>query len=57
MLRMWFYNRIGELGVQDRYIDSFYGRAPKFVLAKHYTSREIKKLKAIYDRANPKVIA
>lgn len=57
MLRVWFCNRMGELGVQDRYIDIFCGRASKSVLAKHYTSREIKKLKAIYDRANLKVLA
>ena len=57
MLSVWFCNRMGELGVQDRYIDIFCGRAPKSVLAKHYTSREIKKLKAIYDRANLKLLA
>ena len=57
MLRVWFCNKMGELGVQDRYIDIFCGRAPKSVLAKHYTSREIQKLKAIYDRANLKVLA
>ena len=57
MLRVWFCNKMGELGVQDRYIDIFCGRAPKSVLAKHYTSREIQKLKQIYDRANLKVLA
>ena len=55
MLRVWFCNKMGELGVQDRYIDIFCGRAPKSVLARHYTSREIRKLKSIYDRAKFKV--
>jgi len=56
MLRVWFCNKMGELGVQDRYIDIFCGRAPKSVLAKHYTSRETQKLKAIYDKAGLKVL-
>ena len=57
MLRVWFCNKMGELGVQDRYIDIFCGRASKSVLAKHCTSREIQKLKSIYDRAGLKVLA
>ena len=57
MLRVWFCNMMGELGVQDRYIDIFCGRAPKSVLAKHYTSREIRKLKRIYDKAGLRVLA
>ena len=28
MLRVWFSNKMGDLGVQDRYIDIFCGRAP-----------------------------
>ncbi len=57
MLRVWFCNKMGELEVQDRYIDIFCGRAPKSVLAKHYTSREVGRLKAVYDEANLKVLA
>jgi len=57
MLRVWFCNKMDELGVQDRCIDIFCGRASKSVLAKHYTSREIQKLKSIYDRAGLKVLA
>jgi len=57
MLRVWFGNKMGELGVQDRYIDIFCGRAPKSVLAKHYTSKEINKLKEIYGKANLKMLA
>jgi len=56
MLRVWFCNKMGELGVQDRYIDIFCGRAPKSVLAKHYTSKEIHKLKEIYGKANLKML-
>jgi len=37
----WFCNKMGELDVQDRHIDFFFGRAPKSILAKHYTSKEI----------------
>ena len=57
MLRVWFCNKMGELGVQDRYIDIFCGRTPKSVLAKHCISREIQNLKSTYDRAGLKVLA
>ena len=42
---------MGELGIQDRYVDAFCGRTPKSVLAKHYTDYNPKRLKAIYDKA------
>jgi intergrase/recombinase len=40
-----------ELGVPDRFVDVFQGRAPRSVLAKHYTSKGIATLKRIYDKA------
>ena len=47
---------MGNLGVSDRYIDAFYGRTPKSVLAKHYTDYNPERLKKIYDNANLKII-
>jgi len=57
MLRDWFCEEMGRLGVSDRYIDAFCGRTPKSVLARHYSDYSPEKLKAIYDRANFKVLA
>ncbi len=57
ILRQWFCCRMGELGVQDRYIDAFCGRVPKSVLARHYTDYSPERLKRIYDRANLKVLS
>jgi len=42
---------MGELRIQDRYVDAFCGHTPKSVLAKHYTDYNPKRLKAIYDKA------
>ena len=57
LLRDWFCEEMGNLGVSDRYIDAFCGRVPKSVLAKHYTDYAPKKLKKIYDKAGLKVLA
>lgn len=56
-LRDWFCNEMGELGVQDRYIDAFCGRVPKSILARHYTDYSPNRLKRIYDKANLKVLS
>jgi len=56
-LRDWFCCQMGELGVQDRYIDAFCGRVPKSILARHYTDYSPERLKRIYDRANLKVLS
>jgi len=45
---------LGELGVPDRYIDIFQGRALKSVLAKFYIRKELLRLKRIYEKANLK---
>jgi hypothetical protein len=37
---------MGELGVPDRYVDAFQGRAPRSVLANHYTGKGIDRLKS-----------
>ena len=55
-LEAWFSTEMGELGIPDRFIDIFQGRAPRSVLAKHYTGKGLERLKRIYDKAELKVI-
>jgi intergrase/recombinase len=43
---------MGRLGVPDRYVDAFCGRAPISVLARHYTDFSPEKLKGVYEKAN-----
>jgi len=57
VLRKWFCEEMGRLGVQDRYIDAFCGRVPKSVLARHYSDYAPDKLKEIYDSADLKVLS
>ena len=56
LLRYWFCCEMGNLGVQDRYVDAFCGRVPRSILAKHYTDYSPDRLKLIYDQANLKVL-
>jgi len=56
LLRDWFCCEMGELRVQDRYVDAFCGRVPRSILARHYTDYSPKKLKRIYDKAGLKVL-
>ncbi|MGF3499613.1 MAG: integrase, partial [Candidatus Methanosuratincola sp.] len=57
VLRFWFANEMARLGVPDRFIDAFQGRIPRSVLARHYTDYSLENLKAIYDRAELKVLS
>ncbi|MBS7610455.1 hypothetical protein KEJ36_05350 [Candidatus Bathyarchaeota archaeon] len=57
MLRCWFADKLGRLGVPERYVDALCGRTPKSVLAKHYTDYSPEKPKGIYDKAGLKVLA
>jgi len=57
VLRAWFATEMGELGVQDRYIDAFCGRTPRSILARHYTDYSPERLKRIYDKAGLKVLS
>jgi integrase len=57
VLRFWFANEMARLGVPDRFIDAFQGRIPRSVLARHYTDYSVNNLKAIYDKANLKVLS
>jgi len=56
ILRAWFSTEMGELGVPDRFVDVFQGRAPRSVLAKHYTGKGLEVLKRVYDKANLRVL-
>ena len=56
-LRLWHSTKMGELGVPDRYVDIFQGRAPRSVLAKHYTGSGLERLKRIYEKADLKVLS
>ena len=55
-LRDFFSQEMGKALIPDRYIDIFQGRAPRNVLAKHYTPQGIRLLREIYDKANLKVL-
>ena len=56
LLRVWFSTKMAELGVPDRYVDVFQGRAPRKVIAKYYTGKGLLRLKRIYDRAGLRVL-
>ena len=56
VLRDCFCDRLGELGVPDRYVDAMCGRTPKSILARHYSDFAPQKLKTIYDKANLAVL-
>jgi integrase len=56
ILRVWFASEMGDALIPDRYIDIFEGRAPRSVLAKHYTSKGIQRLKTIYEKANLNIL-
>lgn len=50
-MRKWHLTELGELMVPDRFVDIFQGRAPRSVLAKHYTGKGLERLKRIYEKA------
>ena len=56
VLREWFCDEMGRLGVPDRYVDAFCGRVPNSVLAKRYSDFAPEKLKEIYENAKPKIL-
>jgi len=55
-LLKWFSSEMATLGEGDRYIDTFCGRTPKTILARHYTDYSPEKLKRIYDKADLKIM-
>jgi len=56
-LRSWFASEMASLSVPDRYVDAFCGRAPKSVLARHYSDYSAQRLKEIYDKAGLEVLS
>jgi len=56
VLREWFCSEMVAKGVSDCYVDAFCGRIPRSILARHYLDYSKEKLKAIYDRADLKVL-
>lgn len=56
ILRIWFADQLNRLGVADRYIDALCGRAPKSVLAKHYTDFSPRRLREVYEEAGLEVL-
>jgi integrase len=56
VLREFFGEAMGNLGIQDRYVDCFCGRVPATILAKNYTDFSPRKLREVYNRANLKVL-
>jgi integrase len=57
ILRKWHSTMLGELGVPDRYVDIFQGRAPRTVLAKHYTGKGFNQLRRINKNAMLQALA
>ena len=56
VLRKWHSTMLGELMVPDRFVDVFQGRAPRNVLARHYTGKGLERLERIYFKADLKVL-
>ena len=42
--------------VPDTFVDVFQGRAPRNVLAKHYTGKGLDRLRRVFDKAGLKVL-
>jgi integrase/recombinase XerD len=56
VLREWFCDELGRLGVPDRYVDAFCGRVPKSVLARRYSDFAPEKLLEVYGKTNIKIL-
>jgi hypothetical protein len=56
VLRVWFSTEMEEQLIPDRFVGIFQGRAPRSVLAKHYTTKGIELLSRIYNRANLNIL-
>ena len=55
-LREWFCCEMVSKGVSDSYFDSFCGRIPRSILAKHYLDYSPERMKKIYDKANLRIL-
>jgi hypothetical protein len=47
---------MGEIVVPDKFIYVFQGKAPRSVLAKHYTRKGLETLKRICKKANLRIL-
>ena len=56
VLPKWHSTMLGELMVPDRFVDVFQGRAPRNILARHYTGKGLERLMRIYDKAGLKIL-
>ena len=56
-LRVRFSDILGECSIPDRYVDIMQGRAPRSVLARHYTPAGLRKLRALWERAAHRLAA
>jgi hypothetical protein len=57
VLRKWQSTELGEMMVPDRFVDVFQGRAPRSVLAKHYTGKGLERLKRLFSKADLVVLS
>lgn len=57
VLRDWFDNEMGRLGVPDRYVNAFCGRMPRDVQGRHYTDYSPWRMKEIYDGVGLRVFS
>jgi len=55
-LREWFCCEMVSKGVSDSYVDSFCGRIPRSILAKHYLDYSPERMREIYEKANLKIL-
>ncbi len=46
VLRVWQSTELGEHGIPDRHVDVFQGRAPKSMIARFYTGKELLRMSA-----------
>jgi len=52
VLRRWFSDEMGRIGIPDRYVDAMMGHIPRKMLSQRYTDLSPENLKEIYDKAN-----
>ncbi len=57
ILREWFCNQLGRLGVPDRFVDALCGRLPRSVLARRYSDYSPDNLRMVYEKANLTVLS
>ena len=56
MRKQWFCSKTLRLCVSETYVDAFFERVPKSVLAKHYADFSPEELGEIYENAHFEVL-